>query len=356
MGELRMLDFYSGIGGLHHALERAWPSQAKLCAAFDVNCNANVVYERCWKCQVKTRSIEHLTVRELEKHDANMWLLSPPCQPYTKIGNQRDSDDPRAKSFLHLCDMIATMTKLPTYLFVENVAEFHGSNSHHRFLEALYKRGYGTREVIISPEAVGVPNTRTRYYCLARLHESLPAPWSYASETAIVESANTLQLTACPRRSIGTYLERDLPEDVVRQLIIPAATLAKAGDFKFDVVAADSLISTTFTKGYGDKGHLRGSGPVLLLNADTLQPCTSLPNADDSGSATTESSAAKRTFRKVELGEVVRLFAPVEMLRIHGFPDNMDMAMLTLKQQRKLIGNSVNVDVIAKLMRLFEFT
>jgi tRNA (cytosine38-C5)-methyltransferase len=50
--------------------------------------------------------------------------MSPPCQPYTRIGLQQGSVDARAKSFLHLLDVLGEMQHKPKYILVENVKGF----------------------------------------------------------------------------------------------------------------------------------------------------------------------------------------------------------------------------------------
>ena len=89
MAPLRVLDFYSGIGGLHSALNRLLPKgshddRVKLCDAFDVNSNANVVYTNRWQHKVNPKSLEHLALKQLDYYRADLWLLSPPCQPYAR--------------------------------------------------------------------------------------------------------------------------------------------------------------------------------------------------------------------------------------------------------------------------------
>lgn len=47
-------------------------------------------------------NIEKLSVKQLEAYKADLWLLAPPCQPYTRRGLQKDADDWRASSFMTL--------------------------------------------------------------------------------------------------------------------------------------------------------------------------------------------------------------------------------------------------------------
>lgn len=54
-------------------------------------------------------NIEKLSVKQLEAYKADMWLLAPPCQPYTRRGLQKDADDWRANSFMTLLLKIPQM-------------------------------------------------------------------------------------------------------------------------------------------------------------------------------------------------------------------------------------------------------
>lgn len=47
--------------------------------------------------------------RLLEEAAAELWMLAPPCQPYTRRGLQQDAADSRARSFLKILDWIPTM-------------------------------------------------------------------------------------------------------------------------------------------------------------------------------------------------------------------------------------------------------
>jgi len=73
--------------------------------------------------------ISSLTATTLASFRADLWLLSPACQPYTVLNpNAKGEFDPRAASFLHLIKDVlpelAAKTAHPSRLFVENVAGF----------------------------------------------------------------------------------------------------------------------------------------------------------------------------------------------------------------------------------------
>jgi tRNA (cytosine38-C5)-methyltransferase len=47
-----------------------------------------------------------MKIEEFNKLDFDMILMSPPCQPFTRQGNQEGVDDRRSQSFLKLLSII----------------------------------------------------------------------------------------------------------------------------------------------------------------------------------------------------------------------------------------------------------
>lgn len=78
-----------------------------------------------------------LTTADISRLNANLWLLSPSCQPYTVLNPlAKGAADPRAHSFLHLIDNVlpelSTHDMHPRHLLVENVAGFQVREQRHR--------------------------------------------------------------------------------------------------------------------------------------------------------------------------------------------------------------------------------
>ncbi|CAG8575867.1 10785_t:CDS:1, partial [Acaulospora colombiana] len=61
---------------------------------------------------------------DIEEYNANCWLMSPPCQPYTRGGKGLDDQDQRAKGLLHLIHVLSELSIPPEYIFLENVLNF----------------------------------------------------------------------------------------------------------------------------------------------------------------------------------------------------------------------------------------
>jgi len=73
--------------------------------------------------------ISRLSAEQLAAYNADLWLLSPACQPYTVLNpNAKGAADSRAQSFLYIVQQVLPKLKeinaLPSRLLVENVAGF----------------------------------------------------------------------------------------------------------------------------------------------------------------------------------------------------------------------------------------
>ena len=166
---VRALEFYCGVGGLHYSLQRARPDgDARVVGAFDINPNACDVYEHNFGARPIANSLYAVPAARLDKFNSNLWLMSPPCQPFTRQGSQRDKADARAESFLRLLDLLPSLRNKPSHLLVENVVGFETSETRETMLETLCLNGFEFREFILSPRMFGVPYSRPRYFCVAK--------------------------------------------------------------------------------------------------------------------------------------------------------------------------------------------
>jgi tRNA (cytosine38-C5)-methyltransferase len=68
-----------------------------------------------------------------------------------------------------ICKMIkGNEFKNLSYILMENVVGFDKSEMREIFIDALTANGFFFQEFIISPHQLNIPNTRHRYYCIAR--------------------------------------------------------------------------------------------------------------------------------------------------------------------------------------------
>lgn len=82
--ELTALELFAGIGGLHYALLRT-RLKHRVVQSYDV-CDAAVKTYRHNLGHTPSSSVDicGVSVDQLSRLRANAWLLSPPCQPFTR--------------------------------------------------------------------------------------------------------------------------------------------------------------------------------------------------------------------------------------------------------------------------------
>lgn len=282
----RILELYAGLGGCAVAVG----DDAEIVAAVDVDRDALAAYRANLSHRTLVKNLEFLPFRELARFEADLWWLSPPCQPYTVKGLRRDDADPRAQSLLHLIDGITAVK--PARLALENVPGFAGSRTYGRLRDALAGAGYEVRETLLCPSELGWPNRRRRFYLVACRDGQLAPEWP---------------LPASPLRPLSAFLDKE--PDPALQLAPEIVERYRAALHR--VEAGDPLASTAcFASGYGRQ--LVRSGSYL-----------------------------------VEPDGSWRRFSPAEILRLLGFPDSYRLPPgLPLARAYDLVGNSLSIPAV----------
>ena len=181
---MRVVELYCGIGGVAAALRMSRPD-AEVVGAFDISAPAVAVYNHNFPGHpAKVRLIETLPAERLKRLEADLFWLSPPCQPHTRRGHRRDLDDPRSRTFLAALALIAECR--PQWVALENVAGFEESEARDRLLDTLADAGYAApQELLLCPSELGWPNRRPRYYLLAGIRTGDWAPASPARRAGV---------------------------------------------------------------------------------------------------------------------------------------------------------------------------
>ncbi|XP_022371568.1 tRNA (cytosine(38)-C(5))-methyltransferase isoform X2 [Enhydra lutris kenyoni] len=380
MEPLRVLELYSGIGGMHQALrESCIPAQ--VVAAIDVNTVANEVYKYNFPhTQLLAKTIEGITLEEFDKLSFNMILMSPPCQPFTRIGLQGDVTDPRTNSLLYILDTLPRLQKLPKYILLENVKGFEVSSTRDLLIQTLENCGFQYQEFLLSPTSLGIPNSRLRYFLVAKLQsESLPfqAPGQVLTEFPKIESEHPERNTIDAENKMERKIEPNICSDKSRQCSGKEAILFKLEtveeidrkhhqdsdlsvqmlkDFLEDDVDMNQYflppksllryallfdIVKPTCRSYGS--YIEGTGSVLQTTEDVqiediYKSLTNLPQ---------EEKITKLLMLKL------RYFTPKEIANLLGFPSEFGFPeKITVKQRYRLLGNSLNVHVVAKLIKI----
>jgi site-specific DNA-cytosine methylase len=164
---LLLLELFCGIGGCAAALR----DRVQIVAAVDQNRRALAAYQANFCHPIYPHVVESIPDRTWRGWHADVWWMSPPCQPFTARGRRRDLDDPRARGLVAVFARVAALR--PRVVALENVLGFAGSRAHQLARDVLDRAGYTTRETTLCPTELGLPNRRPRFYLLAS-QEALP--------------------------------------------------------------------------------------------------------------------------------------------------------------------------------------
>ncbi|CAE7727155.1 DNMT2, partial [Symbiodinium sp. CCMP2456] len=287
-----VFEFFSGVGGMRLSFKDAVPAREPFPTwrAFEVDeacCQAycelygskyvtGVRRGELWK--KKQRGSDELWRCSIDRlpdgafDGGDLWLMSPPCQPFTRTGKQKDIEDPRCKALLRLLEALPALAHPPQALLLENVPEFRGSRAHQRVVSTLSEAGYATEEHLLSPITFGFPNTRERFYLIAVL-----AGQDGAAATAVADLLPNLPAlpgtatARIPIRPVEAFLEEAAPSETLR---VPEKLLEQAyrENFTLDLAGKGTTLTKTFTSSYGKAEYggagLSKTGPLVMEAPD----------------------------------------------------------------------------------------
>ncbi len=287
---LRLLELFSGIGAVSAAC-----GEIEVVGSIDISQPAASVYTANFSTPNLVREISALPDQLLADYQADVWWMSPPCQPFTRRGLQADIHDPRCQAFLRLIDAISRIQ--PTVVAMENVHGFESSLAFARMQEVLGDVGYRIATEKLCSSQFGVPNLRPRFFVIAtRVGEPSLAP----------PDSTTVQ-------PIEQFL--DAPEQFSRWegLEVSEQQLREYAH-AVSIVTPSEDLSRCFTSAYGQSIVRSGS------------------------------------YLRVPDG--IRRFSPSEVARLLGFSDEFVLPEdLTTRQLWKLLGNSLNIHCVRHVLR-----
>ena len=277
---LRALELFSGLGGWRYALG----DLGEVAAAYDISPAANEAYLLNHGQRPLARELGRVKAEVLGDQRADTWLLSPPCQPFCRMGLHQGLEDKRSLAFLHLMDVLRVAP--PEHLVLENVQGFLGSDAHALLASRLAEGGFHRLDYTLCPSRFGLPNLRARAFILASRRVLAPAP-----------------VPDLPPAQVGAFLDPE--EDPA--LYVASADLDRHWK-GLDLVTADARRTACFIGGYGRK--FVGSGSFL------------------------------------ETAKGIRRFSPMEVGRLMGLPAGFRFPeSLGLEQRYRLVGNSLSLPV-----------
>lgn len=282
---MKILELFSGIG----AVSVATHDSGDVVCSIDINQLAMLVFRTNFDTPVWIQEISSISNQKFKDFQADLWWMSPPCQPFTRRGLKKDIDDPRSSAILRIIDAIEHVQ--PNHIALENVMGFENSETHQRLIEILERNGYRYASIQLCSSNLGIPNIRPRYFLTA---SRLTAP--------------KLIPPTQPHSPVKVSELLDSNDALPDGLAVDEADLKKYYE-AVNIVSPQSTITRCFTSAYGRSNVFSGS------------------------------------YLKSSQG--YRRFSPREIARFLGFPDRFVLPQeLTTQQLWKLIGNSVSVPCV----------
>ncbi|RWS16358.1 tRNA (cytosine(38)-C(5))-methyltransferase-like isoform X4 [Dinothrombium tinctorium] len=331
--------------------------------AFDINTVANEVYSHNFGFDsVNERNIASLTAEEMDAMAIDLLTMSPPCQPFTRLGLKLDTHDRRTDSFIHvMTEVIPSMKHKPKHILIENVKGFEESKTRDLALSVLKNSCYEIREFLLSPTNIGIPNSRLRYYLLAKQKNDLnssqfvfPQADLFLTEIPATEFNINASSKGCrhilnefKQLNIASFVDHKNLHINEANYLLPDNVLRKYSMI-LDIVDYESVRSCCFTRGYGQFVH--GTGSVLKTNS-----VVTIDEVYSKIDKFSEDEDQEKGNRRIQLLKELKLryFTPREVANLMCFPQKFSFpTILTDRQMYKLLGNSVNVKVISLLLRL----
>ena len=332
---LIVFEFFSGIGGMHEALKFQQNNINIIeIFPFDINQNCNITYKYNFNKTPYNISLESFSTNDYEnffKKNKNphkiLWTLSPPCQPFTRQGNQKGLEDNRSKAFINLMNILENTSYLPDYLLLENVKNFENSKATEILIEILNKKNYDYIQFLINSKEFNVPNSRLRYYIIANKNKK----FKNNNKNVIVENWN--EFNNINNKTIPTIKEylnySPMIESELKDFYISKNILSKESSIAMDIVTLNDNSTICFTKNYTKL--MKGSGSILLIGDDN-------------------NNEEKKDL--ISLFGKLRYFTPKEILKFLNFNENFGFPKeITIKSQYKLLGNSINVKVVENIFK-----
>ena len=290
---MRLLELFSGIGAVATACEEF--EDIEVVGSIDISQPAAKVYSANFPTPHYVREISTLPDEQLEEFRADIWWMSPPCQPFTRRGLQADLDDPRCGALLRMIDAIGRIQ--PDIVAMENVRGFESSLTFERMKEVVSGAGYAIATVELCSSQFGVPNLRPRFFLIASRNGkpafSLPNP------------------KAAPM--LRDFLDDD---DQARRWNDLSVSEQQLDEYchAVSIVSPEENLSRCFTSAYGQS--IVRSGSYLRTNRG------------------------------------LRRFSPAEVARLLGFSDRFVLPeSLTTRQLWKLLGNSLSIPCVRHVLQ-----
>jgi DNA (cytosine-5)-methyltransferase 1 len=161
----RVVDLFSGIGGLSLGLQKAG---FDVVLAVDNWQPAIDIYEKNFMHPIVSADLNNVnnSVKLLKKYSPDIIVGGPPCQDYSAAG-KRNEEGGRANLTISFAEIVSKIK--PQYFIMENVDMIVKSKRYKQALDIFRENGYGLTTKTLDASFCGVPQKRKRHFVIGAL-------------------------------------------------------------------------------------------------------------------------------------------------------------------------------------------
>lgn len=167
MSKYRVLDLFSGAGGLSCGLDMVDGVETVAALDFDEDAIKTLKYNKnsisCVVGDITDREIKDDIIRIAKERDVNMIVGGPPCQGFSSKGKSLGLNDPRNFLFLEYVDIVESVD--PDVFIIENVKNIISTADGYfinEIVDIFQKMGYLVNYNVVKAYDLGVPQKRER--------------------------------------------------------------------------------------------------------------------------------------------------------------------------------------------------
>lgn len=297
---MKLVDLFAGTGAFSLAFHEF---NVETVFANDFVKESEQIYNQNNKTKLTNKDLNQIDISNIPNHDILTFGIS--CQPFSIAGKQKGFDDPRAKVFNKVYEILEN--KKPKYFIMENVKNLLSHNKNQTFktiLNAFAKYGYYTKYKVLNTKTItGIPQNRERIYIVGFLDKN-----------------------ECDKFSL------DFPEIKVSKI---CKFLEKNVDEKYYYKPC-SKIYETLKENVTNKNSVYQYRRVYVRE-NKQNVCPTL-------TANMGTGGHNVPIIKDENG--IRKLTPRECFNLQGFPENYELSGLSDSKLYKLAGNAVSLPIV----------
>ena len=311
MSKLRLVDLFSGIGGIRLGFEKAFKDTETLLSC-EIDKNAAKTYEKNFK-ENPLGDVTKIKTEEIP--DFDVVLAGFPCQAFSVAGKRLGFEEARGTMFFEVARLIKD--KKPKVVFLENVKGLLSHDKGQTFVviqNILKDLGYEVYYKVLNSKDFGVPQKRERVYIIAFNKELVP---NYKDFKFPKASKKKVAIKDILEENVE--LKHFVSRQYMKSLKAHKKRHADKGNgFGYEVINPDSIANTIVVGGMGRERN---------LVKDLTKPTNKLEKD------------------KVINKDKFRVMTVREWARLQGFPDSYKFPVADGPAYKQL-GNSVTVSVI----------